>query len=77
MRRRTATALLWSGFLLLASCSREATPSAPSAPRSFLQGTWNGTITIERDGQSSSGPVSWTFDAVDGTDLRTFRVTIR
>lgn len=77
MRRRTATAVLGGGLLVMASCGQEATPTAPSAPRSFLQGTWNGTITIERDGQSSSGPVSWTFEAVDGTDLRTFRVTIR
>lgn len=77
MRRRTANALLAAGFLVLTSCGREATPTAPSAPRSFLQGTWNGTMTIERDGQASSGAVSWTFDAVDGTDLRTFRVTIR
>lgn len=77
MRRRTAKALPVLGFLVLVSCGREASPTAPSSPRSFLQGTWNGTITIEREGQVSSGAVSWTFDVVDGTDLRTFRVTIR
>ncbi|MEZ5289856.1 MAG: hypothetical protein R2745_02125 [Vicinamibacterales bacterium] len=77
MRRRTATALLGVGFLVLLSCGREAAPTAPSAPRSFLQGTWSGTITIEREGQSSSGPMSWAVEVVDGTDLRTFRVTIR
>lgn len=77
MTRRLAHALPVLAFLALASCGREATPTAPSTTRSFLQGTWNGTITIERDGQASSGAVSWTFDVVDGTDLRTFRVTIR
>lgn len=77
MRPRFANALPWLGFLLLASCGREATTTGPTATRSFLQGTWNGTITIEREGQASSGAVSWTVDVVDGTDLRTFRVTIR
>lgn len=77
MRQRTAHALPVLGFLTLVSCGREASPTSPSTPRSFLQGTWNGTITIERDGQSSSGAVSWAFEVVDGTDLRTFRVTIR
>ncbi len=77
MRRRLASALPVLGFLVLASCGRDATPTSPSPARSFLQGTWNGTITIERDGQASSGTVSWTFEVVDGTDLRTFRVTIR
>ena len=28
-------------------------------------------------GRQTSGPVSWTFAVVDGTDLRTFRVTIQ
>lgn len=77
MRRRTTHALPVLGFLMLVSCGRESTPTGPSPPRSFLQGTWSGTLTIEREGQSSSGAVSWTVDAVDGTDLRTFRVTIR
>lgn len=77
MKWRTENALPVLGFLMLASCGREATPTSPSPPRSFLQGTWNGTITIERAGQASSGPASWLFEVVDGTDLRTFRVTIR
>ena len=34
-------------------------------------------MTIEREGQATSGPVSWTFAVVDGTDRRTFRVTIQ
>jgi hypothetical protein len=77
MKWRLGNALPVLGFLVLASCGRDATPASPSPTRSFLQGTWNGTITIERDGQTSAGSVSWTFDVVDGTDLRTFRVTIR
>ena len=77
MRRRTTHALPVLGFLLLSSCGREASPTTPSVPTSFLQGTWSGTLTIERDGQVSSGAVAWTFDVVAGTDLRTFRVTMR
>ena len=53
-------------------------PNAPSAPASFLAGTWTGTLTIERDGEpTTSGPVTWTFDVVPDTNLQTFRTTIR
>ena len=46
--------------------------------RSFLEGTWSGTLTIERPGEpSSTGQVTWTFQTVDGTNLQSFRVTIR
>ena len=30
----------------LAGCGREATPTGPSGPASFLVGTWRGTVTI-------------------------------
>jgi hypothetical protein len=68
--------------LLLAvtvACGKEASgPTSPSPVRSFLEGTWNGTLTIERPGEpSSAGPVTWTFQAVDGTNLQSFRVTIQ
>jgi hypothetical protein len=64
--------------MLAASCGKEAGPTAPSAARSFLEGTWTGTLTIERVGEpASTGPVTWTFETVDGTNLQTFRVTIR
>lgn len=58
------------------SCGRSPSPTNPSPPRSFLEGTWNGTMTVDRDGQQTSGSVTWTFAVVDGTDFRTFRVTI-
>ena len=64
-------------IVLAAACGKEAGPTGPSA-RSFLEGTWNGTLTIERTGeQPSTGQVTWTFEAVEGTNLQTFRVTIR
>src|SRR3954454_4737247 len=76
------TFLAWLSLLvsaLAAGCGKEASgPTGPSPGRSFLEGTWTGTLLIERPGEpSSSGQVSWTFEAVDGTNLQSFRVTIR
>ena len=70
------------GFPFLAltmACGKEAgTPTGPSAARSFLEGVWTGTLTIERTGEpSSTGPVTWRFQTVDGTNLQSFRVTIQ
>ena len=77
MSRTTCLHVLAVGALIsLTSCGRASSPTGPSPARSFLEGTWTGTVTIDRDGQQSSGPVTWTFAVVDGTDLRTFRVTI-
>jgi hypothetical protein len=77
--RRT---LAWLSLLLLAAtvgCGKEASsPTGPSPGRSFLEGTWSGTLTIERPGEpASTGQVTWTFQTVDGTNLQSFRVTIR
>jgi hypothetical protein len=64
--------------MLAAACGKEAGPTGPSSAQSFLEGTWTGTLTIERVGEpASTGPVTWTFETVDGTNLQTFRVTIR
>ena len=76
------TLLAWLSLLvsvLAAGCGKEASgPTGPSPGRSFLEGTWTGTLLIERPGEpSSSGQVSWTFETVDGTNLQSFRVTIR
>ena len=80
MKVRTVLARL-SLFLLAATvgCGKEASgPTGPSPGRSFLEGTWSGTLTIERPGEpSSTGQVTWTFETVDGTNLQSFRVTIR
>ena len=70
-----------AALVLLSVCTVACggtSPSAPSAPASFLAGTWTGTLTIERDGEpTTSGPVTWTFDVVPDTNLQTFRTTIR
>jgi hypothetical protein len=75
------TSLRWmalSLMLLAAACGKEAGPTGPSASRSFLEGTWSGTLTIERQGEpTAAGSVTWAFQTVDGTNLQTFRVTIR
>ena len=77
MTRRTYEhAVVVVGLMTLASCGRASSPTGPSPTRSFLEGTWTGTVTIDRDGQQTPGPVTWTFAVVDGTDMRTFRVTI-
>jgi hypothetical protein len=53
-------------------------PTTPSTPRSFLAGSWTGTLSIKREGEvTSAGPTNWTFEAVPGTHLQTFTVTIR
>ena len=71
-----ATALLLP--LVLVACGREPTPTTPSTPRSFLEGVWTGTLTIEREGEpTTSGSTTWTFVVVPGTNLQTFNVTIR
>lgn len=69
-------ALAIGGLIALSSCGRESSPTSPSPARSFLEGAWTGTMTVDREGQQTTGPVTWTFAVVDGTDLRTFRVTI-
>ena len=80
MRVRRILALL-PLFILAgtAGCGKEAAgPTGPSPGRSFLEGTWSGTLTIERPGEpSSTGQVTWTFQTMDGTNLQSFRVTIR
>ena len=62
----------------LSGCGREATPSSPSTPRSFLEGVWTGTLTIEREGEpTTAGPTTWTFEAMPGTNLQSFNVRIQ
>ena len=72
---------VWTSLLLAlaVACGKEASPpTRPSPAQSFLQGTWTGTLTLQRPGEPpSSGPVTWTFQAVDGTNLQSFAVTIR
>ena len=65
-------------LVVLAGCGREETPTSPSASRSFLEGAWTGTLTIEREGEpSTSGATTWTFDVMPGTNLQSFNVRIQ
>jgi hypothetical protein len=58
-------------------------PTGPSAPTSFLSGTWSGTVTIEVNPGDpipippSSGPIQFTFEVMPQTNLQSFRTTIR
>jgi len=61
----------------LFGCDREATPTSASNPRSFLEGVWTGTVTIERQGEpTASGTTTWTFEVMPGTNLQSFNVRI-
>ena len=65
-------------LVVLAGCGREETPTSPSASRSFLEGAWTGTLTIEREGEpSTSGATTWTFEVMPGTNLQSFNVRIQ
>lgn len=65
-------------LIMLTSCGREATPTAPSGTRSFLEGSWTGTLTIQPEGRAAtSGPTTWTFVVLDGTNLQTFDAVIQ
>ena len=67
----------------LAGCGREATPTGPSLPTSFLVGTWRGTVTIQVDPRSpnppppTSGEMTWTFEVVPNTNMQSLTATIR
>ena len=71
-------------LVALSACGGgSASPTAPSAPTSFLTGTWRGTLTVQvnpgdPDAQPEvSGPVQWTFEPVAGTNLQSFRTTVQ
>lgn len=77
MQGARSHALAALSLAVLAACGREGTPTGPDTPRSFLEGTWSGTLTIEREGEpTTSGPTTWTFEVVPGTNLQTFNVRI-
>ena len=71
-------------LLLLTACGGSSpNPTGPSAPTSFLTGTWQGTVTIEvNPGDPNglppgSGAMQWTFEVLPQTNLQTFRTTVR
>ena len=63
-------------------CDSGREPTSPSGPRSFLAGTWRGTVTIQVQSDlpgtpaPSSAPTTWSFEVVPQTNLQTFRATI-
>lgn len=78
MKKRVYLPLLLPFLALQIGCGKEAgAPMGPSG-QSFLEGTWNGTLTIIRTGEPSlSGPVTWIFKPTAGTNLQSFTVTIQ
>ena len=67
----------------LSGCGREAMPTSPSGPTSFLVGTWRGTVTIQESPREPNPPpptigeMTWTFEVVPQTNLQSFRTTVR
>jgi hypothetical protein len=57
--------------------------ATPSGSPSFLAGTWQGTVTIQvapgtaGPQPATQGATAWTFEVVPGTNLQTFKTTIR
>ena len=71
-------------LVLLTACGGSPpNPTGPSAPTSFLTGTWRGTVTIEVNPGDpnalppTSGAMQWTFEVVPQTNLQSFRATVR
>ncbi len=71
-------------LVLLSACGGSSpSPTGPSAPTSFLSGTWRGTVTIEVNPGDpnalppSSGAMQWTFEVMPQTNLQSFRTTVR
>jgi hypothetical protein len=79
MKTRSRLFYLGAALGITAACGGGTpVPTTPSAPQSFLAGTWSGTLTIQReDAPTTSGSTMWTFDVVPGTNLQTYQVTIR
>ena len=78
MRRTTHHVAVVLFLVILAGCGRETTQTSPSMPRSFLEGAWTGTLTIERQGEpTTSGTTTWTFEVMPGTNLQSFNVRIQ
>jgi len=77
MPRGLALSLVALGSVALANCGGSSTPTSPGET-SFLNGTWNGTLTIFRTGQPDIvGPATWTFEVVPQTGRQNFNTTIR
>ena len=71
-------------LLLMAGCGDSSSgPTGPSAPTSFLSGTWSGMVTIEVNPGDpnalppSTGSTQWTFEVLPQTNLQSFRTTVR
>ena len=65
--------------LILAGCGDGgSSPTGPTAPQSFLAGTWRGTLTFQpnptgpQPGSPISGGVTWTFEVIPQTNLQTY-----
>lgn len=78
MKKTWRSAWLFAALILSACDGGTPVPTKPSAPESFLSGTWTGTLTIQHEGDpTTSGTTTWKFDATSGTNNQSFQVTIQ
>src|SRR5689334_12247749 len=83
MTRLPVSAAALVAVCALAGCGREATPTGPSGPTSFLVGTWRGTVIIQVDPRSpnpappTTGDMTWTFEVVPNTNMQSLTTTIQ
>jgi hypothetical protein len=77
---RTTSFAIAALSLLFAACGGGTTttgPTAPPAESSFLTGTWQGPLTIHREGlPDSTGMSTWTLALVPNTNGTTFTTTL-
>lgn len=71
-------------LVCLAGCGGSSpSPTAPSAPTSFLTGTWSGTLTLQVNpgdpvvAPPTTGPTRWTFEVMPQSNLQSFRASVR
>ena len=71
-------------FLGLTACGGGSPgPTSPSAPTSFLTGTWRGTLVLQvnpgdpQAPSATSGAMEWTFEVFPQTNLQSFRASVR
>jgi hypothetical protein len=82
MKNSALQAAVLLTLVSLPGCDSGPAPAGPTAPQSFLTGTWQGTVTVQLNSDGTppppvtSGTTTWRFVVVPQTNLQTFQATI-